>query len=148
MVLASTEPYKIPATVLSRCQRFDFRPIPLTAMIERLRGIASREGLVVEDGALELIAQQSTGSLRDAESLLDQLASFAGTRCISGDIFTAAFIGFYNPRNKIVPHHVFLVKPDPPHTVQSAQKFYGLNETRCLPFRQIGLTWIAVDDHA
>jgi DNA polymerase-3 subunit gamma/tau len=79
MVLATTEPHKIPATVLSRCQRFDFRPIPLTAMIERLRGIASREGLVVEDGALELIAQQSTGSLRDAESLLDQLASFEGS---------------------------------------------------------------------
>jgi DNA polymerase-3 subunit gamma/tau len=79
MVLATTEPHKIPATVLSRCQRFDFRPIPLTAMIERLRGIASQEGLVVEDGALELIAQQSTGSLRDAESLLDQLASFEGS---------------------------------------------------------------------
>lgn len=78
LVLATTEPHKIPATVLSRCQRFDFRPIPLTAMIDRLRGIAAQEGLPVEDGALELIAQQSTGSMRDAESLLDQVASFGG----------------------------------------------------------------------
>jgi DNA polymerase-3 subunit gamma/tau len=78
LVLATTEPHKIPATVLSRCQRFDFRPIPLTAMIERLRGIADQEGLPVEDGALELIAQQATGSMRDAESLLDQIASFGG----------------------------------------------------------------------
>jgi DNA polymerase-3 subunit gamma/tau len=76
MVLATTEPHKIPATVLSRCQRFDFRPIPLSVMIERLRSIASREGLPVQDGALELIAHQSTGSMRDAESLLDQVASF------------------------------------------------------------------------
>jgi DNA polymerase-3 subunit gamma/tau len=76
MVLATTEPHKIPATVLSRCQRFDFRPIPLTVMIHRLRGIASQEGLPVQEGALELIARQSTGSMRDAESLLDQVASF------------------------------------------------------------------------
>jgi len=76
MVLATTEPHKIPATVLSRCQRFDFRPIPLTVMIHRLKGIASQEGLPVQDEALELIARQSTGSMRDAESLLDQVASF------------------------------------------------------------------------
>ncbi len=79
MVLATTEPHKIPATVLSRCQRFDFRPIPLTVMIHRLRSIASQEGLSVQDGALELIARQSTGSMRDAESLLDQVASFGDT---------------------------------------------------------------------
>jgi DNA polymerase-3 subunit gamma/tau len=76
MVLATTEPHKIPATVLSRCQRFDFRPIPLTVMVRRLKAIASQEDLLVQDGALELISRQSTGSMRDAESLLDQVASF------------------------------------------------------------------------
>jgi DNA polymerase-3 subunit gamma/tau len=79
MVLATTEPHKIPATVLSRCQRFDFRPIPLTVMVDRLKAISSQEGLHVQDGALELIARQSTGSMRDAESLLDQVASFGDT---------------------------------------------------------------------
>lgn len=78
MVLATTEPHKIPATVLSRCQRFDFRPIPLEDMMARLRNIAAHEGLEVEEGALDLVARQSTGSMRDAESLLDQLSSYGG----------------------------------------------------------------------
>jgi DNA polymerase-3 subunit gamma/tau len=79
LVLATTEAYKIPATVISRCQRFDFRRIPLSAMIDRLQHIAGDEGLQVQDGVLELIARQATGSMRDAESLLDQLATFAGS---------------------------------------------------------------------
>lgn len=79
LILATTEPHKIPVTVLSRCQRFDFRPIPIRAMIDRLREIALREELEVHEGALELIARQSTGSMRDAESYLDQLASYGGS---------------------------------------------------------------------
>jgi DNA polymerase-3 subunit gamma/tau len=79
LVLATTEPHKIPATVISRCQRFDFRRIPLQSMIDRLTQIAADEGLAVEEGALDLIARQSTGSMRDAESLLDQLAAFGGS---------------------------------------------------------------------
>ena len=78
LVLATTEPHKIPPTVLSRCQRFDLRPIPLKDMLTRLQRIAAREGLEVHAGALDLIARQSTGSMRDAESLLDQLSSFGG----------------------------------------------------------------------
>jgi DNA polymerase-3 subunit gamma/tau len=77
-VLATTEVHKVPATVLSRCQRFDFRRIPLKAMVKRLTQISGEEGLAVEDGVLDLIARQSTGSLRDAESLLDQLATYGG----------------------------------------------------------------------
>ncbi|MGA7672122.1 MAG: DNA polymerase III subunit gamma/tau [Nitrolancea sp.] len=75
-VLATTEPDKLPDTVASRCQRFDFRRIPLESAIGRLRTICDREGLEVEDEALSLIARQSTGSLRDAEGLLDQLALY------------------------------------------------------------------------
>jgi len=75
-VLATTEPHKIPATVLSRCQRFDFRRIPLAAIVQRLQYIAAEEGIGVDPGVLELIARQSTGSLRDAISLLDQLVSY------------------------------------------------------------------------
>jgi DNA polymerase-3 subunit gamma/tau len=78
LVLATTEPHKIPSTVLSRCQRFDFRPIPLKAMTSKLREIADQEGLEVHEDALDLIARQSTGSMRDAESFLDQLASYGG----------------------------------------------------------------------
>lgn len=75
-VLATTAPHKIPATILSRCQRFDFRPIPMKKIISRLEWIAEQEGLEVEREALELIARQATGSMRDADSLLDQVASY------------------------------------------------------------------------
>ena len=74
--LVTTDPHKIPATISSRCQRFDFRRIALQTIIERLAYIARQEGLTVEPEALELIAQQGTGAMRDAISLLDQLASY------------------------------------------------------------------------
>jgi DNA polymerase-3 subunit gamma/tau len=75
-VLATTEPHKILPTVLSRCQRHDFRRISVGEMVDRLAWLAEQEGIEVEREALELIARQATGSMRDAESLLDQLASY------------------------------------------------------------------------
>ncbi|HLB64906.1 MAG TPA: DNA polymerase III subunit gamma/tau [Anaerolineales bacterium] len=77
-VLATTEVHKIPATVLSRCQRHEFRRIPLAVILEYLRRKLDEEGLEVEAGVLELVSRQATGSLRDAISLLDQLASAGG----------------------------------------------------------------------
>jgi DNA polymerase-3 subunit gamma/tau len=74
-ILATTEVHKIPATVLSRCQRHEFRRIPVNVMVRLLRELADSEGMQVEPEALTLIARQATGSLRDAISLLDQLAS-------------------------------------------------------------------------
>jgi len=74
-VLATTEVHKIPATVLSRCQRHEFRRLPIAVMIDYLQPMIETEGLQVEAEALEMITRQATGSLRDAISLLDQLAS-------------------------------------------------------------------------
>jgi DNA polymerase-3 subunit gamma/tau len=74
-ILATTEIHKIPATVLSRCQRHEFRRIPIPDIIHHLDALADGEGLQVEPEALTLVARQATGSLRDAISLLDQLAS-------------------------------------------------------------------------
>ncbi|MCX8062735.1 MAG: DNA polymerase III subunit gamma/tau [Anaerolineales bacterium] len=74
-VLATTEVHKIPATVLSRCQRHEFRRIPLVEMVTQLERIAQQENISVETAALQVIARQATGSLRDAISLLDQLAA-------------------------------------------------------------------------
>jgi DNA polymerase-3 subunit gamma/tau len=74
-VLATTEVHKIPATVLSRCQRHEFRRLPVVTIVEYLQSKLASEELEIELSALELIARQSTGSLRDAISLLDQLAS-------------------------------------------------------------------------
>ena len=78
-VLATTEAQKIPATVLSRCQRHEFRRIKNSDIVARLREMAESEKLQVPDDVLELVARQSTGSLRDAISLLDQLASTGET---------------------------------------------------------------------
>jgi DNA polymerase-3 subunit gamma/tau len=78
-VLATTEIHKIPATVLSRCQRHEFRRIPVTALVEQLRHIATEEKFSVEADVLNLIAHQATGSMRDAISLLDQLTSASET---------------------------------------------------------------------
>ncbi|HZD56167.1 MAG TPA: DNA polymerase III subunit gamma/tau [Anaerolineales bacterium] len=74
-ILATTEVHKIPATVLSRCQRHEFRRIPVVDILAYLREVAAGENLQVEPEAMAIIARQATGSLRDAVSLLDQLAS-------------------------------------------------------------------------
>jgi DNA polymerase-3 subunit gamma/tau len=77
-ILATTDPQKIPATVLSRVQRFDFRRLTIAEITERLAEIAAGENLKIEPAALELVARQATGALRDAISLLDQLISYGG----------------------------------------------------------------------
>lgn len=74
-ILATTEVHKIPATVLSRCQRHEFRRLPVAVITDYLRKQIETENIQVEPGAVELIASQATGSLRDAISLLDQLSS-------------------------------------------------------------------------
>lgn len=85
-ILATTDPQKIPATVLSRCQRFNFKRVPVALMKTRLRVICEKEGFDVDEHALQLIARQATGSLRDAISLLDQLASSNSLRITADDV--------------------------------------------------------------
>jgi DNA polymerase III subunit gamma/tau len=83
-ILATTDIFKIPATVLSRCQRYEFRRISVQQMVDYLRPRIEKEKISIDDDALLFIARQSTGSMRDAISLLDQLAS-------SGEKITLAF---------------------------------------------------------
>ncbi|MFT6160919.1 MAG: DNA polymerase-3 subunit gamma/tau, partial [Myxococcota bacterium] len=77
-IFATTEPNKIPDTILSRVQRFDFKRIPEQGVITRLARIAEAEGSGVSEHGLRLIARAGEGSMRDSESLLDQVISFAG----------------------------------------------------------------------
>ncbi len=77
-ILATTEIHKVPQTILSRCQRFDFRRIPLAEIVYRLEQLVEAEGAQADVAALEMIARQATGSLRDAISLLDQLIAEPG----------------------------------------------------------------------
>ncbi len=78
-ILATTEPHKIPATILSRCQRYDFHRISTQQISQHLGEIAAREGLSVTPEALGIIARSATGSMRDAISLLDQVAAYGHT---------------------------------------------------------------------
>ncbi len=75
-ILATTEPQKIPITILSRCQRYDFKRIDMDTLEDRLREVADREGIKTEDKAIKYIASKAEGGMRDALSLLDQCSSF------------------------------------------------------------------------
>ncbi len=77
-IFATTEVHKIPATILSRCQRYDFRRIPKQEIIDALMGIAAKEHIAVEESVLRFLAHESTGSMRDAQSLFDQAIAFGG----------------------------------------------------------------------
>lgn len=77
-VLATTDPQRVLTTIISRCQRFDFRRIPLDSMVKHLSAIADKESIEITDEAITLVAQIANGGLRDAESLLDQLSLLAG----------------------------------------------------------------------
>jgi len=83
---ATTEPNKILTTIISRCQRFDLRPIPVSMIMERLELIAKSEDVDVSKDALLAIARGAEGGLRDAESALDQLISFRGKQIVEEDV--------------------------------------------------------------
>jgi len=85
-IFATTEPHKIPITILSRCQRFDFRKIALPVVVERLREIVAAEKVAISDQALTLIARRGEGSMRDALSTLDQVIAFCGEQVEDADV--------------------------------------------------------------
>jgi len=93
-ILATTEPHKLPATILSRCQRYDFRRIPADSIVKRLETIASSSGVVLDPEASKLIAKLSDGALRDAISILDQCIS-QGDKNISYE-HTLKVVGIVN----------------------------------------------------
>jgi DNA polymerase-3 subunit gamma/tau len=85
-IFATTEVQKIPITILSRCQRFDFAGISTARIVERLREVVAGEGMQADEDALELVARRAGGSMRDAQSLLDQLLAFGGERLTADQI--------------------------------------------------------------
>jgi len=93
-IFATTEPHKIPITILSRCQRFDFKKIGLVALQSRLRYIVDQEKIEATDNGLIMIARSSGGSMRDALSTLDQVITFCGDRI--GDNELQGLLGLVN----------------------------------------------------
>ena len=85
-ILATTEPHKIPLTIISRCQSFEFKPIPKNIIKERLKYICEKENITIDEGSLDLIAIDSNGGMRDAIGLLDQLNAYSNSNIKYDDV--------------------------------------------------------------
>ena len=90
-ILATTEPEKLPVTILSRCQRYAFRRIAVPVMIDKMREVARGEKIAVDDEALNAIAYRADGGLRDALTMLEQLAAFSGGQTATTEMLDLAF---------------------------------------------------------
>ncbi len=95
-IFATTEPHKVPITILSRCQRFDFKRISLQKIVGRLRYIVDQEQISISEGALAIIARKGDGSMRDSLSTLDQVLAFCGETV--GDEEVTALLGVVDRR--------------------------------------------------
>jgi DNA polymerase-3 subunit gamma/tau len=95
-IFATTEPHKLPVTILSRCQRFDFKRVPVAKIITRLREIAGKENVTISDSALALIARKGDGSMRDSLTAFDQVLAFCESSVSDEDV--ATLIGAVDPR--------------------------------------------------
>ena len=87
-IFATTEPHKLPVTILSRCQRFDFKRVSLPKIIARLREIAEKESVTISDASLALIARKGDGSMRDSLTAFDQVLAFCGNSVSDEDVAT------------------------------------------------------------
>ncbi|MHB8709261.1 MAG: DNA polymerase III subunit gamma/tau [Desulfuromonadales bacterium] len=119
-IFATTEPHKIPVTILSRCQRFDFRKIPLVRVAGKLREIADAEKIAVSDRSLALIARHGEGSMRDALSTLDQVIAFCGEQV--EDVDVQAMLGMVD-RRLLLDAVEAIVHRDPRRALDSARRF-------------------------
>jgi DNA polymerase-3 subunit gamma/tau len=117
-ILVTTEPEKIPVTILSRVQRFDFRRIPLKDIVEKLKMICEDEGIEADEGSLSLIAEESEGALRDAETLLEKI------------------ILSLNPTKKINVEYVenFLGRVSKVKVLEFLKKLFDKNLEECIKF--------------
>jgi DNA polymerase-3 subunit gamma/tau len=120
-VFATTEVHKIPQTILSRCQRYDFKRIPLRDLMRQLQTLAEREGFTVDEPGLASLAREADGSLRDAESLLDQVVAWSGgvvnTQTVKDALGVADRAVLFRTVETILAHN-------PAQALQLATEFY------------------------
>ncbi|MEY3313593.1 MAG: DNA polymerase III subunit gamma/tau [Ignavibacteria bacterium] len=88
-IFATTEVHKVPATILSRCQRFDFRRMEIETIVGQLKKIAEGEGISIDEESLIAIARKADGSMRDSQSIFDQVRAFCGNTIIAADVHDA-----------------------------------------------------------
>jgi DNA polymerase-3 subunit gamma/tau len=119
-ILATTEPHKIPATILSRCQRFDFKRVTVDEMVKRMQDICAGENIEAEEKALNLIATNSQGALRDALSILDQCMSFGEDKITYDDV--VELMGTVNI-DQLFDLSQYIIDQDIKKSIQSLNEF-------------------------
>lgn len=125
-MFATTEVHKIPATILSRCQRFDFRRIPLGEMVDHLQRICSAEGIQAQAEVLTTVAREAQGSLRDAQSLLDQLVAYAGETIEPSAVIEV--LGVLD-RRWLYRTSEALIRKDPRECLQLVEELFNLGHS-------------------
>ena len=121
-ILATTEAHKVPLTIISRCQRYDFRRIPIERMVAKLADISAHEGIQVSDDALHLVARIANGGLRDAENLLEQVVVSYGTPINEEDVRQLLGLGGDEMALELVGHIIDKSVKDGIATVNSASE--------------------------
>lgn len=130
-ILATTEPHKIPDTILSRCQRFDFRMLTRKEIIDRLRRLAEADDVVVEDEALSMIAESADGGMRDAESILDQILSFGGGEVRTEEVIKLLGLGASHLLDQLVGN---ILQNDSSESLKTLNELaeHGADLSQCL----------------
>ncbi len=118
-ILATTEPHKIPLTIISRCQRFDFKRIPLKSIVARLTHIVQEQSIQVDTDSLSLIAKASDGGMRDALSILDQVAAYATGAVTVEDVLEVTGLVSQNLISKVVKE---IVQKNPTEAVRAVNE--------------------------
>jgi DNA polymerase-3 subunit gamma/tau len=121
-ILATTEAHKVPLTIISRCQRYDFRRIPIEQMVAKLADISAHEGIEVSDDALHLVARIANGGLRDAENLLEQVAVSYGSPISEDDVRQLLGLGGDEMALELVGHVIGKSVKDGIATVNNASE--------------------------
>jgi DNA polymerase-3 subunit gamma/tau len=120
-IFATTEVQKLPQTVVSRCQRYEFKRIAIAELVERLRRVCATEGVAASDAALFSIAREADGSMRDAQSLLDQVIVYAGKNVEEADVRSALGIA-----DRTILHQVTeaILRRDPAPCLRAVEDLY------------------------
>ena len=121
-ILATTEAHKVPLTIISRCQRFDFRRIPIEQMVAKLADISAQEGIEVSEDALHLVSRMANGGLRDAENLLEQVVVSYGSPISEDDVRQLLGLGGDEMALELVRHIIGKSVKDGIATVNDASQ--------------------------
>ena len=150
-ICATTETHKVPITIISRCQRYDFKRIPMVRITKHLQTIAEEEGIEIELAGIAIIAREAEGSMRDAESLMDQVISFAGRKITEKDI--TDILGIID-RNIIFETSEAMIEGSSEKCLRIVEKIYNhghdikeFYKTLMGQFRNLLMSTISMQDH-